>query len=114
MERYYSSCCGTQVHHDAVDYQRCPSCKESCDVVKESDEEQAPVEYAIIEMELFKWECLRQEFRLVNGVDFKLKEIKVKDDLFKDDEMDKSLGRLIHKAIEKRDEYRFKKRNNIK
>jgi hypothetical protein len=114
MEGYYSSCCGTQVHHDAVDYQRCPSCKESCDVVKESDEEQAPVEYVVVEMQKFHWDSLRAYHQLVNDIDYKLKEVKVKDNFFDNDPMHSELKKASLRAYKQLMEYEFKHRHNIK
>jgi hypothetical protein len=72
------------------------------------------MEVVIIEMEKFKWDCLRNEFHLVNEVDFKLKEVKVKDDFFKDDPIHSELKKDSLKAYKQLMEYEFKHRHNIK
>ena len=110
---YTSSCCGADVSLDAVDYQRCPECKESCDIIKDSDIE-VSTEYVVIEMEKFKWDALRNYHQFVNEIDFKLKEVKVKDDFFKDEELDKAYKKKSIKAYKDWQEYRFTKRHNIK
>lgn len=71
-------------------------------------------EVVIIEMERFKWECLRNEFYLVNDVDFKLKEVVVKDDLFKDNETHAQLKKASIKAYKALKEFEFNHRHNIK
>lgn len=71
-------------------------------------------EFVTISMEKFKWDSIVAYFELNNPIDYTIKEVKIKDEMFKDDEYDKSLGREIHKLIDKREEYQFNKRNNIK
>ena len=93
----YSSCCGVQMNALMQDYQRCPSCKESCDAVGD-EEEVVETKTIVVEMDEFKWLSIVAYFKLTNPKDY----------------TDKSLGREIHKAIAKRDKYRFEKRNNIK
>ena len=46
--------------------------------------------------------------------EYKVKRVRVVDDIFKDDERYKLLKREADKAYGKLDEYMFKKRNNIK
>jgi hypothetical protein len=107
----FSSCCGVPMNGAAQDYQRCPECKESCDAV---GEEVVETKTIVVEMDEFKWLSIVAYFKLTNPDDYTVKEIRVKDELFLNDAIDKELGRAIHKAIEKRDVYRFNKRNNIK
>ena len=107
----FSSCCGVPMNGAAQDYQRCPECKESCDAVGEEVE---PIEYVKIEMLRFKWDAIKEYLQLIPEIDYNLKEVKVKDGYFDNDETAKDLQKKSYKAYKDWQEYMFKKRNNIK
>ena len=94
------------------DYQRCPSCKESCDAV--SDEEEKPIEKITIEFDLNKWEAIRNHCFLTNEVDYKIKDVIVVDEMFKNDNIHKAYKKASLKAYKDLKDYEFKTRHNIK
>lgn len=67
-----------------------------------------------VEFDVFKWESIRNYLELTNEIDFIIKSVKSKDDMFKDDETSKILKKDADKAYKKLEEYQFKKRHNIK
>ena len=107
----FSSCCGVPMNGVAQDYQRCPECKESCDAVGEEVE---PIEYVKIEMLRFKWDAIKEYLQLTPDVDYTIKEVTVKDDLFKDNETHAQLKKASIKAYKALKEFEFNHRHNIK
>ena len=67
-----------------------------------------------VELDLFKWESIRNYLELTNEIDFIVKSVKVKDDMFKDDDMHKALKLNADKGYKELQQYEFKKRHNIK
>jgi hypothetical protein len=105
----YSSCCGVFVNADALDYQRCPSCKESCDFTDGSEEE--TIEYITIKMPSFKWQSMASYFELIHNVDYTVKEIDPNDGKFDNDPIHQELKKASNKSFKALKEYEWKTRN---
>jgi hypothetical protein len=105
----YSSCCGTFCNADALDYQRCPSCKENCDFTDGSEEER--IEYITVKMPKFRFMAVVADLRWIANVDYTVKEIDPNDGKFDNDPTDQELKRLSNKAYKQWKEYRWKVRN---
>lgn len=103
----FSSCCGVPMNGQYQYFQRCPSCNESCDAVGEEIE---PIEYVLIEMEKFKWDAIRYDYQIINDIDFKLKEVKIKDDFFKDDTYRNEWKKKLDKEYKLLRKYEHEKR----
>lgn len=71
-------------------------------------------EVVVVEMSRFKWESIKEYLQLTPDVDYKLKEVVVKDDLFKDNEAHAQLKKASIKAYKALKEFEFNHRHNIK
>ena len=67
-------------------------------------------EYITVSLESYKWNSIRDHCNL-DASDFTIKEVKIVDDLFKDDATHKELRKAATKAYKSLNEYEFKKRN---
>jgi hypothetical protein len=72
------------------------------------------MEVVVIEMEKFKWDAIRYDYQLVNDIDFRLKEVKIKDDYFANDPTYNELKKASIRSYKALQKYAFEKRNNIK
>ena len=105
----YSSCCGVFVNADALDYQRCPSCKESCDFTDGSEEE--AIEYITIKMPKFRFMAVVADLRWIANVDYTVKEIDPNDGKFDNDPVHQELKKASNKSFKALKEYEWKTRN---
>lgn len=107
MEKY-SSCCGVPMNGQYQDYQRCPSCKESCDAVCDEVE---PIEYITVKI-------TKDNFDALIGIEafseYEVKEVSIKDNLFDNDQTHSLLKKASLKAYKQLKEYEFNKRHNIR
>lgn len=68
--------------------------------------------YVRIEMKESDYLILKDS-GVFEGIDHELKEVKIKDDFFKDDPVYKAYRKSARKAYTELQEYEYKKRNNI-
>ena len=71
-------------------------------------------EFTTVKIESWKWQGIVEHCNLQNQIDYEIKLIQIKDDYFKDDEMQKSLSKRAKKAYKDLQDYEFKTRHNIK
>jgi len=105
----YSSCCGTFCNADALDYQRCPSCKESCDFTDGSEEER--IEYITVKMPKFRFMAVVADLRWIANVDYTVKEIDPNDGKFDNDPMAQDLKKKANEAYKTYKKYIGDRRN---
>lgn len=73
-----------------------------------------PKEFITVSMEKFKWDSIVEYFQLHNPIDYVVKKVTIKDDLFDDDATYHTLKKDRDKAIKAFEEYQFRVRHNIK
>ena len=72
------------------------------------------MEVVVIEIEKFKWDSMKEYLQLTPDIDYKLKEVKVKDDYFANDPTYNELKKASIRSYKALQKYAFEKRNNIK
>lgn len=71
-------------------------------------------EFVTVSMDKFKFYSIVEYFQLNNPIDYVVKKVTIKDNLFDGDIVYKELKRNADSAYKKLEEYQFNKRNNIK
>ncbi len=71
-------------------------------------------EFVTVSMDKFKFDSIVEYFQLNNPIDYVVKKVTIKDNLFDGDIVYKELKRNADSAYKKLEEYQFNKRNNIK
>jgi hypothetical protein len=69
------------------------------------------MEYVKIEFTIEKWEAIRNHLQLTANTDYTVKEVKIKDDFFKDDEYRNDWKKRLDKEYRLLLQYEHKKRN---
>ena len=71
------------------------------------------MEYIRIEFTREKWEAIRHYLELTPEIDYTIKDVKIKDDMFKDDESHTTLKKAAVKSYKALNDYEFNKRHKI-
>ena len=106
----YSSCCGVFTNADALDYQRCPECKESCDFT-DGSENDSHLEYVTVKLPLFRFQCVVADLNWIANIDYTIKQVDPNDGKFDNDPSHQELKRLANKAYKDLKNYEYKVRN---
>lgn len=72
------------------------------------------MEYTTVEFTTDKWAAIKEYLQLTPDIDYTLKRVRVKDDMFKEDAIHKQLKDKANKAYKELETYSFNKRHNIK